>query len=242
MDYRKEIIEQLQKNDLKKVEELANTVFKVESENENLLAFAAAIIFNNEILSSANLIFDFVEKFPHSLHPIRVYLADLLTRQKNYDAVTTEARIYLRIALENGQFKNPSNDIMRDSIGRSFYFLTCAYTDLGARDYSKRILKYAFEYATPHWAENYKKELLQLDEELQTQEAFEINKKWEQFFENGSSADELYDLCIQKKFNDMAIRIDLLEGQFRFNNDFKVDKSEILKLIYGTDKEGFVLQ
>ena len=246
LDYKKEIIESLQRNDLKKTEELANSAFNVEPENEYLLAFVATIVFENlilerQIVSSANLIFQFVEKFPNSLYPIRIYFSDLLIRQKNYDAAATEARIYLRVALDNNQFKKPYNETIKDTIGRAFYFLTTAYTDLGAKDYSKRILNYALEYATPHWTEVYKQELLQLDNELKNQETKEINIKWEQFFESGVFANDLYNLCISKGFNDMAKRVDLLEGHFRFDKNFKIDKSEVLKLIYGDEKNGFVL-
>lgn len=231
IDFKGEIIKCLEKNELANIEKLSFEAFQNEPENEDLLAFVSAIIFEKQIWSCAELIQRFVIKFPSSLHGIRIYFSDLLSKQKNYDKATTEARIYLRIAKENNQLEKPINKIVENSISKGFLLLTSAYTEIGARSYSKKVLEIGKKFVDDYWKNIYINEINTLNTELTNKSNFEIDQKWETFFNNGSFSTELFDLCTNSKFNDLAKRIDLIEGQFRFDKDYKVNENELYKIV-----------
>jgi hypothetical protein len=231
IDYRSEIIKCIEKNELVKIEKLSNEAFENEAENEDLLAFVSAIIFEKQIWNCTELIHRFVNKFPNSLHGIRIYFSDLLSKQRNYDAATTEARIYLRIAKENNQLEKPFNNIISNSIGKGFLLLTSAYTEIGARNYSKKVLEIGKKFVNEYWINIYNNEINTLKGELNNKANTEINQKWDAFFDEGDFATELFELCKTSKFNDLAKRVDLIESQFRFETDYKVNENEMFKIV-----------
>ena len=231
LDYRSEIIKCIEKNELVKIEKLSNEAFENEAENEDLLAFVSAIIFEKQIWNCTELIHRFVNKFPNSLHGIRIYFSDLLSKQRNYDAATTEARIYLRIAKENNQLEKPFNNIISNSIGKGFLLLTSAYTEIGARNYSKKVLEIGKKFVNEYWINIYNNEINTLNGELNNKANTEINQKWDAFFDEGDFSTELFELCKTLKFNDLAKRVDLIESQFRFDTDYKVNENEMFKIV-----------
>lgn len=246
-DTKTNIIDALNKKDIEKVKGLSIRAFEKELENENLLGFICGVIFENQMYDLKDLFFKFRDKYPFSIHPVRVFISELLTRVKRFDDATTESRFYLRATLENKQLENPVNEIVKSFIGRAFYLTTCVYTEVGARSYSKNVINYANsiiseKWHNEHWTKVYADEIITLDKELQDTNNKTIDDKWNDFFKTGANADELYKLCIKNDFKDLARRVDLLEGNFRFNPEFKVDISEIFMLIYGGEKEGFLLK
>jgi hypothetical protein len=244
---KKEILDALDKKDFEKIKKLSIKTFEKEPDNEDLLAFICGVIFENQIYDLNDLFFKFRDKFPFSLHPVRVFISELLTHVKKYDDATTESRFYLRTALENKQLESPHNEIIKSFVGRAFYLTTCAYTEMGARDYAKNVINYANtilsdKWHNEHWNKVYADEIKALDKELENEENIVINNKWNDFFKTGANANELYDLCTEKDFKDLARRVDLIESNFRFNTEFEVGISEIFMLIYEGEEEGYLLR
>jgi hypothetical protein len=239
-DYKQEIIESLEKADYEKINDLAAKAFKDKNASEDLLAWVAAIIFEKQIWSSVNLLSEFVQKFPASLHGIRVYFSDILSRQKRFDEASDEARCYLRIVFDYGFDKLKENKIIRESTSKAFLLLTSSFTELGARSYSKRVLDNASSFASDYWRNIYSQEIKTLDNELNDASNKNIDNKWEEFFNSGGNADFLFKWCEEKGFPRVAKRVDLLEGNFRFNKDFKLTDSEALQLVYENNNQ-FIL-
>lgn len=235
-DFKKEIIEALNKKDIDKIKRLSIKAFDKEIENENLLGFICGVIFENQMYDLKDLFFKFRDKYPFSLHPVRVFISDLLTRVNRFDDATTESRFYLRAVLENKQLENPQNEIIKSYIGKAFYLTTCVYTEVGARSYSKNIINYANsiisdKWHNEYWSKVYADEIERLDKELQEDNNKAINDKWNNFFKTGENSSELYELCMKNDFKDMARRVDLIESNFRFNPEYKVDIQEVFMLI-----------
>lgn len=231
-DYKNEILKALDKKDIAQVEMLSESAFNKESENEELLAFVAATIFEKQIWNVVKLIPEFVNRFPNSLHAIRIYFSDILARQNKFDASTTEARIYLRLVKDSKLLESCTNDIIKNSIGHGFLFLTSVYTTVGARSYSIRVLELGSKYVSDYWRNIYSNELKTIDKELKEENNQGSNLRWEEFFHTGKNADDLFKLAKESGFEDLAKRIDLIESNFRFNNSYKVDDLEIFQLIY----------
>ena len=235
-DYHQAITDAAAQNDIAALEQLSTEAFELHPGNEHLLAFVAAIMYEKDIRSRFKLLAEFVERFPHSLHAVRIYLANLLGRDNKPDMATTEARIYLRFARDNGQFEKPLNQIVASAFQWGFLLLTSAYTMLGARSYSLRVLKYASQFANAKWQANYALETETLNNELKDADKLALDNKWEAFFTDGSHAEILYKHCTDAGFHDMAKRVDLLEGNFRYNGgDFKIDEKEMFLLIFHSE-------
>ena len=238
--YEDRIREALAERLLTRAESVAREAFSDENAEEHVLAWVAASMYEREIPTAFDLLEKFVIRFPNSLHLPRVYLADILSRASRFDQTTDLARYYLRLAKDaNLLLGLTSKRIVQDGVSRSFLLLTSAYTTLGARSYSKRILQFGLDYElADRWKEIIKKELLQLDSELQQSEQANLDQEWEGFFSSGGGAEHLYKKCNDEGFPLMAKRVDLLETNFRFNSSFKVDTSESLMLVIeSTNKE-----
>jgi len=178
-----------------------------------------------------------------SLHIPRVYLADLHALSRRYDIASYHARIYLRQCKDNGKLKNiQSSQIVREGVSRAFLLLTSVYTEIGARSYSERVLRFALKYSlSEKYKDHINKELRRLEEEKQNSSNRELNNQWEQFFLDGSYRIDLYKMCISKKSPLLAKRVDLWEGNFRYNSEFSIDEEEILTLVLETDENLFIV-
>jgi hypothetical protein len=242
-DYEQRIRDALESGKTGEAEKLARDLFLDKKSEEHVLAWAASVLFERGVHSAIDLLESFINRFPDSLQLPRVYLADILSRASRFDQSTDQARYYLRQAMEAGAFGEPSKSrIIQEGISRSFLLLTSAYTTLGARTYSMRVLNYALQQELPaKWQEILNNELATLAQELRKEENHELDKKWESFFSSGDGADELYGMCEKNGFPLMAKRVDLLEGNFRFNAGFKLDTREILMLALQSDKQEYVL-
>lgn len=109
--------------------------------------------------------------------------------------------------------------------------MTSAYTELGARSYSVRVLDVAKRISPAAAAQYFDPELVRLKEELHDSENQKRDSLWEEFFSSGSNIDQLYKLT--EAYPLMQRRIDLIEGQFRFNSEFKVEEEEIFWILCG---------
>jgi len=242
-DFKKEIIEAIEKGEIAKVKKLSIKAFEKEIENENLLGFICGVIFEHQILDLKDLFFTFREKYPFSLYPVRVFISDLLVRVNKFDDATNESRFYLRAVLENKQLESPQNESIKYYIGKAFYLTTCVYTQIGARSYSQYVINYANlfiseKWNNEHWTKVYSDEIERLKKELQEENNKLINAKWNKFFKAGENSSELYELCMKNNHKLMAKRVDLIESNFRFNPDYKVDHREFFKLISEDFQEG----
>lgn len=226
-----------------KAESVAREAFANKKAEEQELAWVASSMYEGGISSAFDILEKFVVRFPNSLHLPRVYLADILSRASRFDQTTDLARYYLRLAKNSDVFPCLSSKrIVQDGVSRSFLLLTSAYTTLGARSYSKRLLQFGLDYElADRWKDIIQKELLQLDIELQQTEQMNLDKKWEKFFSSGIGADDLYKKCNEEGFPCMAKRVDLLDANFRFNSSFKIDASEFLLLVIESKNRDFLL-
>jgi hypothetical protein len=232
------IREALAKSDDVAAEKAARAAFADENSTVDTLAWAAAVMYERKVGSGLDLIQTFVERFPGSLHLPRVYLADLLAQSSRFDAATDHARIYLRCASDAGVFEKPLQEpVLREGVARAFLLVTAAYTETGARTYAGRVIKRALSFdLDPRWREILQGEEIRLRTELVEPANRQTDEEWESFFASGLNADSLYDRCAAGGYPLLAKRIDLIESNFRFNAQFKVDERELLLLAFRTDR------
>jgi len=105
--------EALDRNDDASVVKTARDAFEDPESTEDTLAWTAAVMYERKIVAGMDLLLAFVERFPHSIHLPRVYLADLHARSSRFDVATDEARVYLRCASDRGVFQ-----VLREGIVR----------------------------------------------------------------------------------------------------------------------------
>ncbi len=238
-DYRKEIGASLEAQNFENVAKLVEKAFGDKNSTEDLLAWCAGISYEYKIPNTAQFIPLFVEKFPESLHLMRIFFAKMLVDQGNFDAGSNEARIHLRKLFDSDLPKSqPESPFVTQAIGFGFLLLTAVYTELGARSYSERVLRHAMPWLKNAWPEAYQNEIARLHEELEVSENQKLNEKWEAFFQTaGQNLEELVAICRQKNCPAIAIRLGLLEGKLRFDptGQFKIDDHEILMTIVGSE-------
>lgn len=191
------------------------------------------------LIASAGLpYFSFLELFlrenPYKIHPAQVSLAAHYANQGQFDQATFEARSFLAkvhtAQLIQGLQEKPN---LRHNVGRAYLLLTAAYTELGARSYSCRVLERGLALAiSDEMRGHLEREIETLRKELAEPAHLQLDAKWEAFFTSGAHASELLDLCEQKKLPILAKRVDLLEGHFRFNSGLKIDEGEMLKEVH----------
>ena len=175
----------------------------------------------------------FLKHFPQSVIPVKVEYAGFLADSGKEDSATRVAREYLRLNRDCGNLSPEISKLptIRLGVSKAFLLLTAAYTTMGARSYSGRTLKYASQFPLdPGYLGNYQREMDRLRQELQEPHNRELNARWEAFFKSGEGANELFELCKSKGYEILARRVDLLEGNLRFNPDFRVDAKELFLL------------
>jgi hypothetical protein len=222
----------LDEGDQGTAEVAARAAFKDRFASESLLGWVAASMYEGDVRAAFDLLEVFISRYPNSLHLPRVYFSDVLSRANRFDQATDHARVYLRHAQEVGALTNlGEHRFVQQGVSRAFLLVTCAYTELGARSYSKRVLKYARQFAiAENWLETFTLEQLRLDAELNEPDNKAVDDKWDRFFLGGNGIESLYTICAQRKFPLMAKRLELIEASFRFSRSFKVDEQETLLL------------
>jgi len=225
-----------------KADSIARKAFDYKKSDEETLALLAGSIYELELTSAFDLLDKFVSMFPNSLHAIRPQLSDLLARSGSFDDATEEARIYLRLIYKRGMLSQlAENKIIQYGVSKAFLLVTSAYTELGARSYSKAILKMALEYdltaKTKSWILS---EVDRLDEELLDSNNFKLDMLWSSFYDDGADAAALYEHSNNSGFPRMAKRIDLIESNFRYNIEYSISAENVLDLVTEYD-EAFAL-
>jgi hypothetical protein len=241
--YEDRINRALASNQLGEVDELARQAFADPMADEGNLAWVAAVADEKGIPTASEFLKTFVTRFPASLHLPRIYLADSLARDGRFDETTEHARRYLRLARDAKVFENLSNTrILRHGVSHAFLLLTAAYTELGARSYSEGILKHALTFELlPDFVAKIQQELARLAVEMRDPANKATNERWNGFFASGSGADSLYETCTSAGFPIMAKRVDLLDGNFRFNPKFEVGEAEMYLLAEVTRENANIL-
>ncbi|MBN0989831.1 hypothetical protein [Amphritea pacifica] len=199
---------------------------------EHELAWALGVVFEKNITEAFRFIPTFLERYPQSLHPVRVFYSDLLARQGQYDLATDEARFYLRCLSDSKLIDDlQGKPILQDGVARAWLLLSAVYTEVGARSYSKRVVEAGLKCSLPSsWVETFNKELSQLDDELQSSEVKALDEKWERFFTASDEWEYLDNCCQEKKFPLLQKRIELLKDNFKFNPSFNLN-DEMLKVV-----------
>ncbi|MBS3762887.1 MAG: hypothetical protein KGZ25_06240 [Planctomycetes bacterium] len=167
-----------------------------------------------------HLLEKFIQKYPGSLHPIRVFLGTILAEDGKFDEATQQARTYLRCVRDSEAFEHLSNtEIIRKGVSRALLLITSAYTTAGARSYSKRVLQYAQSLQlVPGLPDGMSGEIARLNHELEDETNAEIDRMWEELFADGSNVEELCDLCMQRNLPNLARRADLISSNVRLGN------------------------
>lgn len=234
-EYEIKIQELIEKKDLTQLARVAKSAFKDLKDNERTLSWIAGIVFESGALEGFDLIADFVQRFPTSLHPIRAYYADLWASQDKYDQASHEARIYLRLLTDEGKLERLKDDIDSAGAARAFLLLTAVHTEVGARNYSQRVLKKALNLELPKkWNMFITREIQTLKKELLKAEAKAMDKKWEAFYQQASHAKELIQYCKQKKFPLLVKRLEILTQQIKAGSSLHKSDNEYLLVTYSS--------
>lgn len=199
---------------------------------EGLLGYGVLVACENGLQCAGKYLKWFMEHFPNSLVPVKIEYASFLA-DREPDSATQLAREYLRVVHDRGVVENlGSMPMVQRGTSKAFLTFTAAYTTLGARSYSKRVLQHALQLPldTGIMAQ-YRNEIKRLDTELTEGPIEARDKAWEQFFATGANGTTLYEDCQRQKYPFMAERVELLEGQFRFLSTYSVGPEEWFQLV-----------
>src|SRR5690606_33574017 len=152
-----------------------------------------------------------------SLYPVQVDWAERQVRRDQFDDATNEARAYLNRVHEQGiSIVSQDHDAVRDGCSRAFLLLTSAYTEVGARSYSARVLEFAMLLQLePFWQHRFRAEHRRLTEEVQEPMYRRVDDQWEAFFRKGKGADKLVKRCDKFLMPVLAKRIETIAGLYR---------------------------
>lgn len=206
--------------------------FTSDDAQEHELAWALGVVFEKNIFEAFRFMPLFLEKYPKSPHPVRVFYSDLLARQGHYDFASEQARIYLRAVSDSRLIEQlQGKPILQDGVARAWLLLSATYTEAGARSYSKRVLLTGLEYPLPFsWVEAFNGELSKLDEELRSHDIKCLDDRWENFFLNSEGWDYIDNHCNENELLMLKKRAELIKDNFKFNPSFNL-QGEILKLV-----------
>lgn len=199
---------------------------------EGFVGYAVLAACENRFTCAGKYLKWFMDRFPDSLAPVKIEYATVLA-DRQPDSATQLAREYLRVVAERGVLPNiASMPMVQRGTSKAFLVFTSAYTTAGARSYSKRVLEYALNLPLdPHIKSQYAEEINRLETELLDSQAKAMDGKWESFFNRGENATQLHQFCQQQNYPLLAERVDLIEGQFRFQPGYTVDSTEWFRLI-----------
>lgn len=169
-------------------------------------------------------------------HGAEIKLADIYVGQNRMDQATARARQFVsKLRGTDAERNLQEHPVLLGMVARCYLLITAVYTQLGARQYSQRVLSAALKLSLPEGFDlRLRKEIVALENELKDKLHQEINLKWEAFFSgNGSKYFlELADLCIKNQAPHLARRLELLKSRFEFDRQFKMDENEILMDIF----------
>lgn len=180
---------------------------------------------------------NFLSENPHVIHPAQVSLAACRAETGRLDSETELARDYIRRFSNTPNFENlEAKSFQSHVLGRAYMLLTSAYTTIGARSYSIRILKTALANTISEiMRAHIENEIERLDKELRSQSYETLDELWEEFFKDGRNFVELHRRCEAERMDLLAKRLELLSGQFRFQLGYSISESEMLQQVTYTD-------
>ncbi len=220
------------------------TAFAETPGDEDHLANLCGRAFEEQVPGVFSFLLNFLERFPHSLHPLRAFVANILSGEGHFDSASNEARIYLRTLKDHNQLQS-TNPMLQEGLARCILPATAAYTEVGARSYSLRIIHWGSTLIKePYWQDIYSKENALLQEELQDSARLDLDQKWEAFFADGSNAELLHALCLEKGFEALAQRISILatEPLYTGNGVRPFEEEFLLLLLQDSNTKAFALR
>jgi len=246
MNYRDEVMK-LVRVDVKKAVDAVRAAYNDKSVSEDILGSITGILFDASARDGVPFVIEFVTRYPGSLHLMRVICADIYNNNKNYDAAIFHARLYLRLVKDNKLLEREDVPlILKHGIARAFSALADGYAGIGAYDYAIRVLQYALRYVKMDELSRVIRATIDEYAGKRTNpEAQAQNGMWEAFFKSGSGMSDVLAYCDAQRLPELAKRVELIEGSFRFNSRHVVDDSEILQIVNEisgeSKKSGYIL-
>jgi len=234
----------LDSNQVAEAQRIATEAFSLKQADEEMLAWISSVLYERGVSCAPDFLEQFVQRHPSSLHLPRVYLADALSQNDSYDLATDHARTYLRLSKDAGVFTDlGSRRILREGVSKAHLLMTAAYTELGSRSYSERLLRHGLNLGmTEKWTQTINDELNRLATEKRNAKELDMDHQWEKFYSTGEGASPLHEMCIANRYPLMAKRIDLIESNFRWNSSFTLDDNEMLMLVMAGELNTFILR
>ena len=231
----------IERREVEPLGEMLRQAFEDYRQEEDFSAWCASVAYGVELPDAPDFQAQFMEKFPLSLQPVQVDWAEQLVWAGRLDDGANEARAYLH-RIQRNAFDDLVHELVQDAVFRAFLILTSVYTEVGARDYSKRIIEYAMMLdIEPYWKQRYQAEYARLNEELLETGLAKLNRQWEDFFSRGENQEALIELCRRCRLPLLAKRLEVLGQDFHEVTNFKPGDEEIFQLLFQTDKGAFVL-
>ncbi len=178
-----------------------------------------------------DVLYTYVTDNPSVLHPAQVALAFSWARRGKLDQCTSHARSFLaKFKTDREAAKLLEDSVWQHQLGRAFLFLTAAYSELGARSYSIRALQHGLSWPISAKSQTrISEEIHLLQREIETSEGLQKDKKWEAFFNFGRDGHELYELCHQSGYPLLAVRVQVMDNQYKTNPQFSLSPDELFQ-------------
>lgn len=219
---------------------VAEQAFDEQPENEQLQAAMCAILFEKKY-HSLGLLLLFTERFPNSLHPMRVNIAQIMCDNFEFDNATSEARYFLRVVYDYNLIGQNKDERLKEHTSRAFLLSTSVYVGLGARSYAIRVLETASKFSNVIWQGHYKEEIDHLKKELEESDIATIDDKWESFWKTGAPYEDVYQICKDYKCEEMAIRVKLLHEAFEKDANYKLNENELMQVVLVNKEKEYLL-
>ncbi len=223
--------------------EMVNSAFDDYADDETFCAWCAGVAHGTDLGESDVILARFLERFPLSIYPVQVDWAERQVRRDLFDDATNEARAYLNRVHEQGiSIISHEHEAVRDGCSRAFLLLTAAYTEVGARSYSARVLEFAMLLQMePFWQHRFRAEHRRLTEELQIPHNRRPDEEWEAFFQHGKAPEKVIRRCDKFLMPVLSKRIETIAALQREDPNYRIDDTEILQMLYRTDNGKFLL-
>lgn len=219
-----------------KVDKIINNIISTYADDkqkmEELTGWAIFTARQHNIASSARYVLWFKDKFPESFMPVRIEYAAHLLDNSRHDESTCVCRQYLRDLKDNGYFKKfGGNILISDGAAKAFLLMTIAYIKVSARSYARRILEKGLQYPFDlDWKTRLVDKIVQIEEGLKEHQNSNFNNHWEEFYQTGSGAETLIEICHQRDCPRMARRVKLIEENFKLVPDYNPGKEEMFQV------------
>jgi len=219
---------------------VAVKAFEEQPENEHLLAVMCSVLFDSNI-NCYGLLLLFTERFPNSLYPIRVYIAQILCDNFQFDNATSEARYFLRLLYDFELFTQDKDPRMKEFMSKAFILLTSVYTGLGARSYTKRVLEVAQPFVSTIWQGHYQEEIENLAKDLEDSALVELDEQWEAFWSTGANFEAVYEVCKVHQCTEMVLRVELLHKEFQKDANYQLNENELFQVVLVNSEQEYLL-